>query len=77
MESFEGVLGRVIAERRKGAGLSQEALAFRCKLHPTYISQLERGLKSPTVRVLRGIAEAVGTTGSALLQDAEHKAGPG
>ena len=77
MESFEGVLGRVIAERRRGAGLSQEALAFRCKLHPTYISQLERGLKSPTVRVLRAIAEAVGTTGSALLQDAEHKAVPG
>ena len=59
MESFEAVLGRVIAERRRGAGLSQEALAFRCKLHPTYISQLERGLKSPTVRVLRVIAEVV------------------
>lgn len=72
MESFEGVLGRVIAERRRGAGLSQEALAFRCKLHPTYISQLERGLKSPTVRVLRLISEAVGTTASTLLQDAEN-----
>ena len=71
MDSFEVVLGHVIAERRRGAGLSQEALAFRCKLHPTYISQLERGLKSPTVRVLRAIAEAVGTTGAALLYDAE------
>jgi transcriptional regulator with XRE-family HTH domain len=71
MDSFEAVLGRVIAERRRGAGLSQEALAFRCKLHPTYISQLERGLKSPTVRVLRAIAEAVGTTASALLREAE------
>jgi transcriptional regulator with XRE-family HTH domain len=75
MDSFESVLGRVIAERRRGAGLSQEALAFRCKLHPTYISQLERGLKSPTVRVLRAIAEAVGTTGSALLREAEGHSG--
>lgn len=71
MNSFESVLGRVIAERRRNAGLSQEALAFRCKLHPTYISQLERGLKSPTVRALRAIAEAVGTTGSGLLRETE------
>jgi transcriptional regulator with XRE-family HTH domain len=74
MDSFEAVLGRVIAERRRSAGLSQEALAFRCKLHPTYISQLERGLKSPTVRVLRAIAEAVEMTASALLHEAETQA---
>lgn len=75
MDSFETVLGRVIAERRRGAGLSQEALAFRCKLHPTYISQLERGLKSPTIRVLRLIAEAVGMPASALLREAEELGG--
>jgi transcriptional regulator with XRE-family HTH domain len=75
MADFEAVLGRVIAERRKSAGLTQEALAFRCKLHPTYISQLERGLKSPTIRVLRAIAGAVGTTGSALLREAENDTG--
>jgi transcriptional regulator with XRE-family HTH domain len=71
VDDFEKVLGRVIAEARKSAGLSQEALAFRCKLHPTYISQLERGLKSPTVRALRAIADALGTTGSVLLARAE------
>ncbi len=75
MEAFEKVFGRVIAERRRRASISQEALAFRCKLHPTYISQLERGLKSPTVRVLRLIAEALGTKGSALLRDAEAEGG--
>jgi transcriptional regulator with XRE-family HTH domain len=61
----------VIAEERRSARLSQEALAFRCKLHPTYISQLERGLKSPTVRVLSTLAVALGTTGSELLRRAE------
>ena len=71
MATFEAVLGRVIAERRRSSGLTQEALAFRCKLHPTYVSQLERGLKSPTVRVLRAISEAVGTTASELLRWAE------
>lgn len=67
------ILGEVIAEERRRADLSQEALAYRCKLHPTYISQLERGKKSPTVRVLGRIAAALGTTGSALLLEAESR----
>jgi transcriptional regulator with XRE-family HTH domain len=71
VDDFEKVLGRVIAEARRSVGLSQEALAFRCKLHPTYISQLERGLKSPTVRVLRAIAAALSTTASSLLLSVE------
>lgn len=71
MDTFEKVLGRVIAQRRKTVGMSQEAVAFRCKLHPTYISQLERGLKSPTIRVLRLIADALDTKASGLLADAE------
>jgi transcriptional regulator with XRE-family HTH domain len=53
--------------------MSQEAVAFRCKLHPTYISQLERGLKSPTIRVLRLIADALGTSASELLMAAESE----
>ena len=74
MDDFEHILGRVIAEERRRAGLSQEALAGRCKLHPTYISQLERGLKSPTLRVFRGIAEALGASGAELLRKAESGA---
>jgi transcriptional regulator with XRE-family HTH domain len=72
MSTVERMLGRVIAETRRTAGLSQEALAFRCKLHPTYISQLERGIKSPTVRVL--IADALETSASALLEAVERRA---
>lgn len=71
MDTFERVLGQVIAEERHKAGLTQEALAYRCKLRPTYISQLERGLKSPTLRVFRSLAEALGTSGSELLNRAE------
>lgn len=76
MESFEQTLGAVIAETRRATGLSQEALAIACKLHPTYISQLERGLKSPTVRVLRLIARALGTEASSLLRTAESRSEP-
>lgn len=71
MVTFEQLLGRVIADRRRDQGLSQEALADRCDLHATYISQLERGLKSPTVRVLRLIGNALDTSAWKLLQKAE------
>ena len=68
-------LGKVIAELRNDAGKSQESLAFDCGLHPTYISQIERGKKSPTVRVLFLLAEALGVKGSSVLRKAERRAG--
>lgn len=69
--NFEKILGRTIAEQRRKANLTQENLADLCELHSTYISQLERGMKSPTVRVLRDIAKALGTSASKLLAKAE------
>lgn len=71
MRTFEQILGQVIADQRRKVALSQEAVAHLCDLHPTYISQLERGVKSPTVRVLRLIAEALGMSASKLLAKAE------
>lgn len=64
-------IGRIIASRRNNLGLSQEALADRAGIHRTYVSQLERGLKSPTISVLTEIAEALETRPSNLLRLAE------
>ena len=63
----------MIAAERGRVGRSQAALAGRCKLHPTRISHQERGLKSPTLRVFRGLAEALGTSGAELLRKAEER----
>lgn len=72
MPNLDSLLGRVLADARRHAGLSQEALASRAKLHPTYISQLERGLKSPTVRVLFVLADACGVSASEVLRRIEE-----
>ena len=74
MPNLDSLLGRVLADARRRAGLSQEALASRAKLHPTYISQLERGLKSPTVRVLFIVSEACGVHASEILAEVEKAA---
>lgn len=64
-------LGRVIASTRREAGLTQEQLAYLCKMHPTTISQVERGINSPTVRALGIIARHLGTRAASLLAQAE------
>jgi transcriptional regulator with XRE-family HTH domain len=70
--TLEQLLGDAIRERRESLNLSQEELAFECGLHRTYISQLERGLKSPTVRTLLLIADALKIAPDELLRAARE-----
>ena len=65
-------LGLEIQRRRTQRGWSQEYLAEITGLHRTYISQLERGLKSPSVRVLSHIANALDVTMSEFLEAVEE-----
>ncbi|HPO16738.1 MAG TPA: helix-turn-helix transcriptional regulator [Candidatus Hydrogenedentes bacterium] len=70
---LNAILGKVLVEKRKKASLSQEQLAFECELHPTYISQVERGLKSPTVRTLFKFAKAMDVKASELVKEMEKR----
>lgn len=63
--------GSLLKRRRLESGLTQEEIAERADLHWTYVSEIERGLKQPTVSVLLSLAEALGTTGHQLLADLE------
>ena len=68
-------VGNNVRKFRKERGLSQEAFAFECGLHRTYISGVERGIRNPTVLVLEQIATALQGPASRLLEDtaeAEH-----
>lgn len=55
-------LGQRIAELRRARGLSQGALAETIRSTPQWISQLERGTRSPTVHTLVKIANALDVT---------------
>ena len=65
--------GRAIRDARERNGMSQERLAFNSGVHPTYISQLERGLKSPSLEVVAGIAKALHVKPHVLIKAAEDE----
>ncbi|MDQ6422345.1 helix-turn-helix transcriptional regulator [Paenibacillus sp. LHD-117] len=58
-------IGRKIGENirlvRKSKGLSQEQLALRAEINASYMGQVERGEKNPTIDVLGKIASALQT----------------
>lgn len=66
--SVDTALGRRVREQRTRLGMSQEALAERAGLHPTFISLLETGKRSISVRRLIPLATALDTTASSLLK---------
>ena len=67
----EDLFGQVLREVRKAQGFSQEDLAFKSGYHPTYIGQLERGKKSPSLRAIVTIAAALSIRGSEMLRRLE------
>jgi transcriptional regulator with XRE-family HTH domain len=72
MTGKKKAVGQVIRELREGAQISQEALGDRAGIHRTYVSQLERGVKSPTLAILQRIADALGTKASEIVRKTEE-----
>lgn len=52
---------------RQSKGWSQEEFAHQAGLHRTYISDLERGARNPTITVVEKLALALGVPVGALL----------
>lgn len=55
------VLGSLLRAQRVAAELSLRELSERTNVSNAYLSELERGLHEPSLRVLRAIASALGT----------------
>ncbi len=64
-------LGQILKKLRTEHEQSQEAFAANIGLHRTYISQLERGLKSPSLRTLEKICKELGISLSELMRHLE------
>jgi len=63
------LLGRNVRAARLARGLSQEQLAFEAEMKRSYLSDLERGTRNPSVRALGRLAKALGVGPADLLVD--------
>lgn len=63
-------LGEYIRLQRQMADLSLRGMAGMTKVSNAYLSQVERGLHQPSLRVLHAIAEALGIPADTLLAQA-------
>lgn len=59
--------GTRLKRLRADKSWSQEELADQSGLHRTYISSLERGLRNPTLTVLKRLADAFETNVAEML----------
>ena len=69
-EAQREALGAFIREQRKRANLSLRQLAELTSLSNPYLSQIERGLHQPSVRVLKAISGALNVSAETLLAQA-------
>ena len=63
--------GRVLRERRKHAGMTQEQLALEADIQRNYVSLIERGVNQPTIIIIFKLAAALKCQPSALIADVE------
>ena len=64
------MLGSFIRAQRQMANLSLRQLSAMTDVSNPYLSQLERGLHEPSVRVLKSIAEALNVSAETLFEQA-------
>jgi transcriptional regulator with XRE-family HTH domain len=67
--------GALVRKHRQAENLSQEALAERAGLHPTYIGLIERHKRIPTLEVAERIARGLRLKLSEIISEAERQVG--
>lgn len=67
MADIKTEFGKHLRNLREKAGLTQEELADKANMHFTYIGQIERGLRNPSLINLHKLAKALKINAGNLL----------
>lgn len=68
---IEEAFGIIMKKHRLSQNLSQEKLAELCSLDRTYISLLERGMRTPTLKTIFLVSESLSLRPNHLVQEVE------
>jgi len=69
------LLGNAIKEQRTALGISQEELASRAGLHRTYVSEVERGERNPSITSIEKLARALEVSFTSLFERTGRRSG--
>jgi two-component system, response regulator len=72
---LKALLGIAIKTERSVLGISQEELAERAGLHRTYVSDVERGARNPSIASIEKLAQALKLSVTALFERASDEHG--
>ena len=72
-DQVAAAFGRVLREQRNSAELSQEQLALNADVDRTFVSQMERGIRQPTLTTLFKLARALEVQPSTLVSRTEKQ----
>ena len=70
-EDIYSHIGRRIREERRKRGWTQEELAEKTDMHLSFIGQMERAVKKPSLKTLKTIAVVFGIKAGDLLDEGE------
>ena len=69
MNNLREILSTNIKKYRAAQNMSQEDLAFKCELHRTYISDVERNVRNISIDNIEKIALALNVSPADLLRE--------
>jgi transcriptional regulator with XRE-family HTH domain len=70
-DNISAIFGQVLREQRNSRGISQEDLALSANVDRTFVSQMERGIRQPSITTLIKLSGALGVQPSVLVQKVE------
>ena len=59
MDAYQKAFGRHVRTLRHRLRITQEEAAHRAGLHVTYVSGIERGVRNPSLKNIKAMAEAL------------------
>ena len=70
---LKALLGAAIKAGRSALRISQEELAYRADLHRTYVSDVERGVRNPSIASIQKLAGALQISVSVLFEQTRDR----
>jgi transcriptional regulator with XRE-family HTH domain len=73
--TLQQAIADALRELRQKRNLSQEELGHRAGYDPIYINMLEKARRTPSIRAIVNICEALGTNPSSFIKKIEQRTG--